>query len=246
MINPESLLGAGEPDLLADALREAEAAGITGKSAALTEKSPFESDSEDLLGLDELLLTEEPGNGATSGADSAATASAPKTPVPAAPARATGPAKTDSPADAQKTASPAGFGIPPVLPPSSGGQGTKPTPIKASPSLTPVSSATPAVRAPGTVPRAPGMNAPKSSSTPATDLSGVAKAPVPPGTVDPLSGAPKPPAAAASASAAVRKSPPASPASGSPHDVRQSPVAAASDSPSGIRKAAGSPAGSPH
>ena len=69
LIDPESLLGTSEPDLLLAALNEAAASALaSGAPAAAPASTAFVKDAEDLLGLDELLLTEEPGGAGGPGA----------------------------------------------------------------------------------------------------------------------------------------------------------------------------------
>ena len=74
LIDPESLLGSSEPDLLLDALNEAAASGLgsgTSTVATAPTSTAFEKDAEDLLGLEELLLTEEPAESGGTGAGAA-------------------------------------------------------------------------------------------------------------------------------------------------------------------------------
>ena len=69
LIDPESLLGTSEPDLLLAALNEAASSVLApGAPAAAPASTAFANDAEDLLGLDELLLTEEPGESGEPGA----------------------------------------------------------------------------------------------------------------------------------------------------------------------------------
>jgi len=69
LIDPESLLGTSEPDLLLAALNEAASSAFASSApAAAPASTAFVKDAEDLLGLDELLLTEEPGGAGGPGA----------------------------------------------------------------------------------------------------------------------------------------------------------------------------------
>src|SRR5580698_5083721 len=117
LIDPESLLGSSEPDLLLDALNEAAASGLgSGTSAAATAptSTAFEKDAEDLLGLEELLLTEEPaesggpGAGAAPGAANAqasAQASASATTAVTTPAAGGQPGPSDATASSSQSGS---------------------------------------------------------------------------------------------------------------------------------------------
>src|SRR6185312_8718755 len=79
LIAPESLLGGGDSDLLLDALNEAAASAPVASppAGAVSSDAPFAQDSEELLGLDQLLLPEGPveTDSASSGGASAPTSS---------------------------------------------------------------------------------------------------------------------------------------------------------------------------
>ncbi|HEX4676046.1 MAG TPA: hypothetical protein VH209_12000, partial [Steroidobacteraceae bacterium] len=116
LIDPESLLGTSEPDLLLAALNEAASSGrhTSGTTAGSTApaapaaSTSFDPDVEDLLGMSQLLAADDPA-----------------APVPIQPPAAA--AKSSTATDSHK--SPAGFGIPPVAGATSG-QAAKPAAAK--------------------------------------------------------------------------------------------------------------------
>ena len=117
LIDPESLLGTSEPDLLLAALNEAASSGRHTSGTAASSNAPaapaastsFDPDVEDLLGMSQLLADDDPA-------------------VPAPIQNPIAAAKSSTATDSQK--SPAGFGIPPVAGATSAGQAAKPAAAK--------------------------------------------------------------------------------------------------------------------
>ena len=70
LVDPETLLGTSDSDLLLAALNEEAAAAAATRSPApaVPSRASFVPDSEDLLGLDQLLAPEGQGEGNTTGA----------------------------------------------------------------------------------------------------------------------------------------------------------------------------------